>query len=57
MKNDKKILESVKKIKNLCEIYECYVKGFNPCAYSDRILDDIIEESTKLEKLYEENCL
>ena len=55
MKNDKKIETLVSVIQKDTTKYLSYVKACGPCAYSDRILEDIIENAKKLEEKYEEN--
>ena len=47
---DKK-LSIVKKIQAICNEYEEYINTFgNECAYSDRMLEDIVENSCELAK-------
>ena len=55
MKNDKKILATLKLITEKSNGYIDLVESSNPDAYSDRILEEIIEEGKELERLYNEN--
>lgn len=55
MKNDKIILKFVKSLMEECNDYMEYVKNYNECAYSDRILESIIKKSKELENKYEKN--
>ena len=53
MKNDKKVLKSVGKIKSLCYEFECTVKSLgNQDAFTDRIVEKIIDASEALKKIY-----
>lgn len=56
MKNDEKILEMVKDLRADCMIFIDSVKAYgNQCAYTDRMLEKILETSGELEKLYSGN--
>lgn len=52
MKNDRKIKESVKRIS---ELSREYLSMPNPCAYTDSILDKILQHAEKLRELHETN--
>lgn len=45
--------KQVKAIDEECQKYLKYVKTYNDCAYSDRIVDKIIENSKKLSEVVE----
>ncbi len=49
MENDNKIKDVVAKIRDKASAYINYVDALNPCAYSDRIIEELIDESKKLE--------
>lgn len=53
MKNDRKITGEVKAIENLAEEY---LRCPNPCAYTDSILDKIIERAERLKSLHDSNA-
>jgi len=55
MKNDKKIMKVVKKIKLNSELYVDYVTIANPNSYTDRVIEEIITDAKELEKLYRNN--
>ena len=55
MKNDKKIMEVVKKIKLNSELYIDYVTIANPDSYMDRVVEEIVKDAKELEKLYRDN--
>ena len=55
MKNDKKIMEKVDELSLVTEEFLCYVNTFNPCAYSDSLVGDIISISKEIEKLHKGN--
>lgn len=53
--NRKTIKKDVEAVAVTCQEYLDYIKTFgNPCAYSDRIVEEIIEKAKKLEKDYQE---
>lgn len=52
MKNDKLILEKVESILDKARIYAGFVANANPCAYTDRLLEDIVEDAKEIEKLH-----
>lgn len=53
MKNDKKIERKVAEIQSLCYEFKCDVKSLgNQDAFTDRIVEKIIDKSKELEKLY-----
>lgn len=54
MKNDEKIKAKAVELKSYLDGFLDYINSFNPCAYSDRILETVIDLSKKLEKLYED---
>ncbi len=53
MKNDKLILEKVENILDKARIYVGFVENANPCAYTDRLLEDIVKEAKEIEKLHD----
>jgi len=53
MINDDKILNKMKEIQQKASEYINYVHGFNPCAYSDRMVESVIKAADELKKLYE----
>ena len=55
MQNDKKILETVRKIKKEAKDYTDFVESANPCAYTDRIVENIIKEAETLKSLCDLN--
>ena len=52
MKNDKLILEKVESILDKARIYAGFVENANPCAYTDRLLEDIVTEAKEIEELH-----
>lgn len=47
--------ELVMAIQLLCEEYHCYLKDFgNECAYTDRVVEQIIEKASELKIRYDE---
>lgn len=48
------IRNTVKRIMKNSEAWDEFVSNANECAITDRILEDIIEDAKKLEKLQEE---
>ena len=54
MDNDSKIKDVVVKIRDKASAYINYVDALNPCAYSDRIIEELIDESKKLENYVNE---
>lgn len=54
-KNDKAIRQIVNDIASSCRIYSDYIKAYNECAWSDRYIEEIIENALKLKKLYDDN--
>lgn len=55
MTNDKSIREQVKDIYDECDGYLAYVTNLNECAYSDRILENIIAKCNTLSILHKNN--
>lgn len=55
MVNDKSIKEQVKEIQTDCNSYLDYVNGLNECAYSDRMIEGIIEKCNTLSLLHKSN--
>lgn len=53
MKKDKKIKHKVIQLKDRCEIFLDYISNFDECAYSDRLVETIIQVAKDLEKDYE----
>lgn len=54
MKNDTKIKRKVAEIKSLCYEFSCTVKAMgNQDAFTDRIVEKIIDKSTELKELFE----
>ena len=49
---DKKIKQTVKELKKACRQYLDYVTALNPCAYSDRMVEEILEKADKLNAIY-----
>lgn len=52
MIKDKKIRKLVFEIKNECLTFLDYIEKLNECAYSDRIIEGIINKSKVLEKTH-----
>lgn len=54
MKDNRKVIKKdVEEVKSVCQEYLDYLSAFgNPCAYSDRIIEEIIEKTKKLEQDY-----
>lgn len=52
MKNDKLIREKVESILDKARIYVGFVENANPCAYTDRLLEDIVKEAKEIEDLH-----
>lgn len=55
MKNDKKILELVRQIRDASAYFVSYVEAANPCAHTDRIVEKILDLAEDLEKEYDSN--
>lgn len=55
MQYDNSIYEIVKKIKDSCNDYLVYVKTYNECAYTDRKIENILDNLNKLAVSYENN--
>lgn len=53
MKNDRAIKEAVSAIERRCRQYISIVTETNECAYSDRVLEAIIDEAERLKTLHE----
>lgn len=54
MKNDTKIKRKVAEIKVLCYEFDCTVNALgNQDAFTDRIVEKIIDKSTELKELFE----
>ncbi len=54
MKNDKKVLRTIKEINSLCYEFECTVKALgNQDAFTDRIVEKILNKSKELKDLFE----
>ena len=55
MKNDKKIAIEMKRLSSFIKEFNEFVGTFgNQCAYTDRMVEQIIEISKEIEKLYKE---
>lgn len=56
MKDNRKVIKKdVEVIAVTCQEYLDYIRAFgNPCAYSDRIIEEIIAKTEKLQKDYQE---
>lgn len=52
MVKDKKVRKLVLEIKNECLIFLNYVESLNECAYSDRMIEGIINKTKELEKTH-----
>lgn len=52
MRNDKKIRNLITNIEYQCKQYLNYVSTTNECAYSDRYLEKIIQNTKLLENMY-----
>lgn len=52
MKKDLEIKHLVYSLRDKCNEYLLYLEHFNECAFSDRILEDIISKSKKIDKLH-----
>ena len=56
MKNDKKIAREMKRLSSFTKEFNEFVDTFgNQCAYTDRMVEQIIEVSKEIEKLYQDN--
>lgn len=56
MKNDKKIAREMKRLSSFTKEFNEFVDTFgNQCAYTDRMVEQIIEISKEIEKLYQDN--
>ena len=56
MKNDKKIAREMKRLSTFTKEFNEFVDTFgNQCAYTDRMVEQIIETSKEIEKLYQDN--
>lgn len=55
MRKDKELLAKMLELKSFSDGWLDYVKSFNPCAYSDRILEHVIEVAEEIKQLHEEN--
>lgn len=54
MKNDKKVLKTIKEINSLCYEFECTVKALgNQDAFTDRIVEKILNKSKELKDLFD----
>lgn len=53
--NDVKIRTLTKEIEEQAKAYNEYVESLNPCAYSDRMVETIIEKAKELEFAHESN--
>lgn len=53
MKYDEKIKHIIKKIKLQSDNYLYCIESMNECAFTDRIIEDIIKNSKELEKYHE----
>lgn len=49
MIKDKEIRRLVSEIKSKCLVFLDYVESFNECAFSDRMIEEIINKSKELE--------
>lgn len=52
MKNDIKIKKTVASLSSKCNEYLAYVNSLNECAYSDRMLESIINKAKQLEEYH-----
>lgn len=52
MKYDKKIKNIITILNSLCIDYLTYVNNLNECAYSDRMLESIIDKAKELEQYH-----
>ncbi|MDO5568575.1 MAG: hypothetical protein Q4G04_00480 [bacterium] len=55
MNNDKEIKKVVSELQEQCNDFLSYIDSSNECAYSDRMLEDIIKKGNYLSELYEIN--
>lgn len=55
MKNDKKILEAMRDLEYWAAYYIDFVSGANTCAYTDRVVEHVVEKAEEIRKLHEEN--
>jgi hypothetical protein len=55
VKNDKKILESMKELSYWAAYYVDFVTGANTCAHTDRVIESVVEKAEEIKKLHEEN--
>ena len=56
MKNDKTIEKEIKRLSSFTKEFNEFVDTFgNQCAYTDRMVEQIIEISKEIEKLYQDN--
>ena len=53
MTNDKKIYETVSQIKEVSGKYIGFIDSLNPCALTDRYVEQIIALANELAELYE----
>jgi len=54
MQNDKEIKALISEISAEAKKYLGFVTDANPCAYTDRMVEEIIEKSKRLEELHNE---
>ncbi len=52
MQKDYKIREMISELASLCNEYLIYCKGFNECAFSDRLLEKVFYKTKKIEKIH-----
>lgn len=52
MINDNKIKNLIRKIRNECNEYLDYINKYNECAYSDRMIENIISNLNKLKVIH-----
>lgn len=55
MKNDKKILELMREIRDACAYFVSYVEGLNPCAHTDRVVEKVITLAADLKEAQDNN--
>lgn len=56
MKNDKTIEKEIKRLAFIAKTFNDFVDSFKgQCSYTDRMVEQIIEISKEIEKLYQDN--